>query len=137
MSLKTIKECNDRLASLGEKRQVFKSLKQAQATVEQVEKRVSAKALPAASVKAALKSVLSVRESLIAQISAEQAPRAKAELYGKLSASLLTEIGNEKDAAKKVELTREFMRAQKHEAYCLHAIAQTDPKAVLAAKLLR
>lgn len=141
--IKTIKQAADRLKELGVKgNHVFKNLADAKAAIAKVEARQAGKpsmksaAKPVAAA-AASKPAVSPRESLLASIEAEQAPGAKADLYGKLSAELLTDISKEQDAVKRTELTRAYTRSEKNRAYCLHAWSQTDPKAAKAAKLLR
>jgi hypothetical protein len=132
--IKTMEQANKRLSELGQKRHVFKSLKQAQITVEQAEKRASAKT---SAVSAPTAKPANARESLLSAIEAEKQPGAKADLYEKLSQSLLSDIKQESDPVKKTELTRAYQRSEKNRGYCLHAEASLDPKAAQARKFLR
>lgn len=77
------------------------------------------------------------RESLLEAIEAEKSLGAKADLYEKLSASLLEDIKAEPDMVKKTELTRAYARSEKNRAYSLAAEASLDPKAAKARKLMR
>jgi hypothetical protein len=141
--IKTIKQATERLKELGVKgNHVFKNLADAKAAVARVEARQVGKpsmqsaAKPVAAAVAS-KPTISPRESLLATIEAEQSPGKKADLYGKLSASLLDEMKNEKDSVKKTELARAYQRSEKNRGYCLHAESQLDPKAAKARKLMR
>jgi hypothetical protein len=141
--IRTIKQATDRLRELGVKgNHVFNSLAAAKAALAKVEARRAGKpamqsaAKPVAAAVASRPAV-SPREALLSAIEAEQSPGKKADLYGKLSASLLDEMKNEKDSVKNTELARAYQRSEKNRGYCLHAESQLDPKAAKARKLMR
>lgn len=128
-----MRQANDRLAALGQKRQVFTTLKQAQVTVEQAEKR-AVKKLVAVAPKATV-SALTTIQSLKSAIAAEKNPTSKINMLQDLRANLLTSMQSEKNHVKATELQREFMSADKKLAYNLLAERQLDPKAARARRL--
>ncbi len=136
-------QANDRLVALGQKRCIFRSLKQAQKSVEQAEKRAS---LPASPIKrdpspgpSAGTSRADARKSLLTAIAGEKAPGALADLYGKLAASYLAERDSlpQEAGAARGDLTRLFTKASRNSAYCAFADRQINPQAAKAKKALR
>src|SRR5260370_7170248 len=89
--IKTIREANDYLASVGEKRHVFKNLKSAQVTVEQVRKRIAAKTvtLPAA---VAPKATVPTISDLKAAISKEKNIGARIDILRPLTSPLQSSL---------------------------------------------
>jgi len=157
--IKTMRQANDRLAALGQKRQVFHSLKQAQATVAQAEqnKPTAPKPFPTRpnprqpnqaptpKPKVALKDLqakppgvgtvitaLSAIGSLKAAIKAEANVSAKINLLSDLRSKLLADMTVAKTVDAKNELQREFMATEKKLAYNLLSLKTTDPKAYKA-----
>jgi hypothetical protein len=133
----TIKACNDRLAELGHKRSVFSNLKAAQAAVARAESGVNKPSSKPVSTKPVATKTTSAREKLLADIEATNEPGKKADLYGKLSESLLQEMNAEKDLVRQTELRRQFQRSETNRAYCLQAEKQLNPQAAKARKLMR
>jgi hypothetical protein len=139
--INTIRQANDRLVQLGEKRRVFTDLKTAKATVAQVEKRrlsrdpnqpngrdphpIDAKGTAATK-----------KEILIKAIQDSNDPSVLADLYAKLSALILNELKTVSDPAKRTELTREYQRSEKNRGYSLMAESQLNPGASKSRKFL-
>jgi len=133
--IKTIREANDYLASVGEKRHVFKNLKSAQVTVEQVRKRIAAKTvtLPAA---VAPKAALTTVGELKAAIFAEKNPGARIDMLESLRSHLVTAISaNKADMVRGTELRRELQRIEKQAAYERMAEATESPAAAKARRI--
>jgi hypothetical protein len=141
--IKTIRQANDRLAELGHKRQTFSNLKLAQAAVAKAEKAGKVAKPTIAAIKSAVTKVATIaavspiREGLLKAIEAATTPGAKADLYQKLSSSLLEEANKTTDLTKKTELLREFQRSEKNRAYSLLAERQLNPAAAKARKAMR
>ena len=134
--INSIAEANQWLAAHGESRRVFKTLKSAQLVVAQTEDRIAGKTAPQSPVAPAAAKPANAREGLLAAIEAESRPGAKADLYEKLSQSLLADIKQESDPVKKTELTRAYQRSEKNRGYCLHAEATLDPKAAKTRRIM-
>jgi hypothetical protein len=141
MTLNSIKACNDRLAALGQKRQVFSNLKNAQAAVAAAEKRhlsrdpnqpnnreprpVSPQATAASKKEITLKAIADSND-----------PSELSDLYAKLSAHILNELKTESDAFKRTELTREYQRSEKNRGYSLLAEKQLSPAKAATRKFI-
>jgi hypothetical protein len=112
--LPTIKACNEPLAELGHKRQVFSNLKLGQAAVAAAEKKGKISNPSVATIKSAAIKATTNRESLLKAIEAATGPSAKADLYEKLSASLLEEMNKTTDLTQKnrSDASKDPLRAQ-------------------------
>lgn len=130
----SIKQANDWLASVGEKRHVFKSLKSAQVTVAQTEARTAAKTVTSPNT-VAPKAVVTVGE-LKAAISAEKNPGARIDMLESLRSHLVTAISaNKADMVRGTELRRELQRIEKQAAYERMAEATESPAAAKARRI--
>jgi hypothetical protein len=135
--LPTIKACNEPLAELGHKRQVFSNLKLGQAAVAAAEKKGKISKPSVATIKSAAIKATTNRESLLKAIEAATGPSAKADLYEKLSASLLEEMNKTTDLTQKTDLMRQRTRSERNLAYALLAERQLNPAAAKARRTMR
>jgi hypothetical protein len=138
--IKTIRQANDRLAALGQKRQVFSTLKQAQLAGSKAEKKsltpnkpikpLNPSGLPDSPIKP------DNFESLKAAATAERDASRKIDLLTALSGRLLNSMNSEKDLSKKTELTREWQRVETQRAQALLAERIANPAAAKARKYI-
>ena len=75
-------------------------------------------------------------QSIKAAAKAERDPSKKADLLGKLSARLLSDMEAEKDAVKQTDLRREYQTAEKQRAYALLADRTASPNNARVRKLV-
>jgi hypothetical protein len=138
--IKTIRQANDWLASVGENRHVFKSLKSAQLTVAQVEKRIASKTPSAAAPVAATPKASEPTsiDSMRAAAKAERDPSKKVDLYEKLSSRLESDLRAESNSLspKAIEIRRELQASQTAEAYSRLAEKTANPGAEKIRKLI-
>jgi hypothetical protein len=138
MSLNSIKACNDRLAALGHKRQVFSNLKNAQAAVSAAEARkagkpilapgkpiapISPTGLPPSPIKDGVRFI----QDLKASAKMERDPSRKADMLTDLSGRLLSAISAESDVSKKADLYQEYKQVELKRAYALLAERTAAP----------
>ena len=114
----------------------FLSLKEMGVTyTQELKRRASAVKLPTSAV-ATIKTALSAIGDLKAAAKAEKDINRKCDLFSQLSQKLSAELAKEKDPFKSTEIQREFMQAQKQEAYALLALKTVDPAAFKARRYL-